>query len=463
MFIIWQFSTPLLGGEVFQGFQVQQTSIVLHENGIEGGNTDPSERHCNCLLALELCVQGVLWLCHWCQPCSGYPTIVGSCFQVSWLPPGMGEMFKLVCLHCWSSGSGVFVTCNRTAKQNLPSLTFLFSSGLGKRTSLGWWSIVSAGVLSESVSCSGVAVRCWGSQAAEAVPYLHGSWERVHLPSLQGTGWQSHAGAVQQGCSGGQGVLSVAGEGIALLFWHKEVWHWNSPGTWKLIGLGKLIDLVFVWEHAQAWCSPFRWAAVKFQGLLDSAVFMARGLWLLDCCNVCNLWRCLISLISSWTLFMSSHTGNWPETSAVKTTGKTGNLPKTLNLDCILSSIPLCWLSSENPENMGWAAFTHTCLAWEVCIKGLISPYTAWVGGLWIHPFIPTLSASLEISSKAIRLHGKQKWNHLCNVQPVRGCFGRIQRRLRWNLVVVVHSCSPLLLRIWLQGSCQELGNCLFS
>lgn len=32
------------------GFQVQQTSIILHENGIVGGDTDPSEHHCSCWL-----------------------------------------------------------------------------------------------------------------------------------------------------------------------------------------------------------------------------------------------------------------------------------------------------------------------------------------------------------------------------------------------------------------------------
>lgn len=37
---------------------------------------------------------------------------------------------------------------------------------------------------------------------------------------------------------------------------------------------------------------------------------------------------------------MSSHTGKWPETSAVKAMGKGGNLSKILNLDCVLSSHP---------------------------------------------------------------------------------------------------------------------------
>lgn len=63
----------------------------------------------------------------------------------------------------------------------------------------------------------------WGAPAAEAVPCPCGSRGRVHLPALQGTGRQGHPGVVQQGCSGGQGVSFVAGEGMVLLFWRKEV------------------------------------------------------------------------------------------------------------------------------------------------------------------------------------------------------------------------------------------------
>lgn len=132
-----------------------------------------------------------------------------------------------------------------------------------------------------------------------------------------------------------------------------------------------------------------------------------------------------------------------------------------------LVPIPLCWLSSEHlagPWECGLGCIcTHLSGMWNVCIEGLISPLTAWVDGLWIHPFTPTLSTSLESSRKAIWLHRKQKWNYLSNLHPVHGYVGRIQRRLGWNLVVVVHFCSPSLLGIWLKETRQELWNHLFS
>lgn len=99
-----------------------------------------------------------------------------------------------------------------------------------------------------------------------------------------------------------------------------------------------------------------------------------------------------------------------------------------------LVPIPLCWLSSEHltgPWGGGLGCMcTHLSGMWSVCIKGLISPQTAWMGGLWIHPFTPTLSTSLESSRKAIWLHRDQKWSYLCNLQPVHGYVRRIQRRL---------------------------------
>lgn len=69
--------------------------------------------------------------------------IGGSCcllllLAVAWLRK-TGSMFNLVLLALleeWNSGKEeevVFVTCSKAVKQSLQSLTFLFSSGLGKK------------------------------------------------------------------------------------------------------------------------------------------------------------------------------------------------------------------------------------------------------------------------------------------------------------------------------------------
>lgn len=81
-------------------------------------------------------------------------------------PQEWGKFLTFVCWHCWSSGSGVLVTCNRTAKQCLWNL---FSSGLGKKP------VLDSRVLwvfscCQSLSHPGISVRSWGAQAAGAVP-----------------------------------------------------------------------------------------------------------------------------------------------------------------------------------------------------------------------------------------------------------------------------------------------------
>lgn len=63
---------------------------------------------------------------------------------------------------------------------------------------------------------------------------------------------------------------------------------------------------------------PFTCGVIKFQGLLDLAAFGATGLWLLVCCNVCNLWSCLILLNFSRIVFVSSYSAEWHGSSGIK-------------------------------------------------------------------------------------------------------------------------------------------------
>lgn len=46
-----QYSLMWRGG--VSGFHLQHTSVILHENGIVGGDTGPSERHCSATMTLS--------------------------------------------------------------------------------------------------------------------------------------------------------------------------------------------------------------------------------------------------------------------------------------------------------------------------------------------------------------------------------------------------------------------------
>lgn len=113
----------------------------------------------------------------------------------------------------------------------------------------------------------------------------------------------------------------------------------------------------------------FTCGVIKFQGLLDLAVFRARGLWLPVCCNVCNLWSCLILLISSWVVFASSYSGKWHSNSSKKARGKTGSLSRnltfwlhpyflSLSAGRALSILLVC----ENRCGLGCICLAHACL-----------------------------------------------------------------------------------------------------
>lgn len=80
---------------------------------------------------------------------------------------------------------------------------------------------MSALVLSESLCRSGIAVP--GVPQQQRLSPVHVKAGKGASACTPGTGGQGHPGAVQQSCSGGQGVSFVADEGMVLLFWRKEV------------------------------------------------------------------------------------------------------------------------------------------------------------------------------------------------------------------------------------------------
>lgn len=252
---MWRRSVPV--------FQVQQMSIILHKNGIVGGGSSPAGCQWSSLLVLELRVS--------CASVTDVsPAAAGTCLKLPGCPQEGGN-FKNVCVGIAGAVDQVLLW---PAEQCRPSVTILISSGLGGK----------------NPSCAVRAV-----EDGTGLSLL--LWQQWELTCPR--------------CAGPARLLWTSGCAVCgFTADHEEVWLCSTPGTWKLL------DSCL--RAHPGMISPFTWSPIKFQGLLDSAVSRARGLWLLGCCNICNLWRCLISLISSWTLFMSSHTANWPETSAVK-------------------------------------------------------------------------------------------------------------------------------------------------